>query len=135
MTAPSLFAWCASLGLRWGCWQWHLGGTRRCNGRCCLGEAVGGVGRATDTLASEPPNNKPLLSVMMACRAFPSRFNSTNLALPPHRNWSSLACSLAYLRRWASISAFMPWDGREWVLHRPRKVYGLTDRRSTSLLS
>ncbi len=29
---------------------------------------------------------------------------------------------------------FVPWDGREWVLHRPRKVDGLMDSRSASSL-
>ncbi len=47
-----LFARCALLGLHWDTRQWRLGGARRCNWRCCWGEAEGGVGRATaDTIA------------------------------------------------------------------------------------
>ncbi len=42
-----LFARCALLGF-WGRRQWRLGGMRPCNWRCCWGEALGGVGPATD---------------------------------------------------------------------------------------
>jgi hypothetical protein len=43
-----LFAMYALLGLRCGCRQWRLVGTRQCNGQCYWGEAVRGVDHAMD---------------------------------------------------------------------------------------